>query len=308
MSDSSTTPPINIPSGLAWMVVSGMCFVCVSAIVRGLGSDMPAPQASFIRYLFGLILFLPLLYRVRAKIRFNGILGLHAIRGVIHSLAIMLWFFAMARIPITEVTAISYVAPLFTTIGAALFFSEKLHGRRIGALIIGFVGMLIILRPGFQVIEIGSWAQFMAAPLFAASFLFTKKLTQTEDTLIIVMWLSVFCTLGLVPGAIWFWRTPTMEELGWLFLVALLATAGHFTLTQAFRNAPITVLQPVQFLQLVWAALIDVALFHEGIDPYVIAGGAIIVFAASYIAHRERQASKRATASATPDTQLGQDT
>jgi len=275
------------------MVVSGLCFVTVSAIVRSLGSDMSAPQASFLRYMFGLMVFLPFLFRIRHRFRLDATMGLFAMRGFVHSVAIIGWFYAMARIPVSEVTALTFIQPLFTTLGAALFFSEKLRAHRMAALAVGFLGMLVIVRPGFQEISLGTLAQLAAGPLFAASFLFTKRLTQTEDSLVIVAMLSVFCTIGLIPGAILNWRTPTMDELFWLFLVAMLATAGHFMLTQAFRNAPISVVQPLNFLQLVWAALLDVTIFQQAIDPYVIAGGAIIIFSVSYITHREHRAARR---------------
>ena len=216
----------------------------------------------------------------------------------------MLWFYAMARIPIAEVTAIGYTAPLFVTIGAAFFLGERLQSRRIMAIIVGLIGTCIILRPGFQEIGLGQLAQCVAAPLFATSFILAKKLTDRDDPAFIVGMLSIGCTITLLPGALMQWRTPTFEELFWLSMTAVFATTGHYTLTRAFKAAPITVTQPVSFLQLVWAALVGVTMFGEPLDPFVILGGAVIVLAATYISHRELVAGRKDVTPPAPATKF----
>lgn len=276
------------------MIATGLLFVAVTGIVRHLGSDLPAVEAAFIRYAFGLVLMLPVLARLRGRLPRGQAMRLCLLRGVFHGGAVMLWFYAMARIPIAEVTAIGYTAPIFTTVGAALFLGERLQARRVGAVAAGFAGVLVIMRPGFQTIELGSLAQLCAAPLFAASFLIAKKLTDSASPSVIVALLSVFCTLTLVPGALLQWRAPGANELFWLFLTAVFATAGHYTLTRAFAAAPITVTQPVSFLQLVWATGLGVIAFGEPVDGWILFGGCIIVGAATYISHREALAARRA--------------
>ena len=290
----------DIGRGIAWMVLTTLLFVAVTGIVRYLGSSLPAVEAAFIRYAFGLALVMPVLVRLRPGLPDGRTMGLFVWRGLAHCVAVMLWFFAMARIPIAEVTAIGYTAPIFVTIGAAVFLGERLQARRIGAIVAGFVGALIILRPGFQDIALGSLAQLAAAPAFAVSFLLAKKLTARNDPAFIVFMLSAMCTLVLAPGAFYQWRTPALDELYWLALVAVFATAGHYTLTRAFQAAPITVTQPVGFIQLVWAALLGMVAFDEPLDPYVFAGGGLVVAAASYISHREARAARRARGPLTP--------
>ena len=269
------------------MVVTGILFVAVTGIVRHLGTDMSPVQAAFIRYAFGLALLIPVFLRMGRFMREPATLGLHAARGVIHGIGVMLWFFAMARIPIAEVTALGFTAPIFTTVGAALFLGERLHFYRIGAVLMGFGGALVVLQPGFQEINLGSIAQLTAAPLFAVSFLIGKRLTRVESSAAIVAYLSVFVTLVLLPPALIVWREPTLSELGWLLATAACATAGHYTLSQAFRAADITVTQPIQFLQLVWATLLGLAVFGEQPEIWTWLGGGIIVASATFIAHRE---------------------
>jgi len=281
------------------MLVTGFFFVGVTGIVRHLGTDMSPVQAAFIRYIFGLILLVPLLLRLGSAWLSTGApprarrLGIHALRGLVHGIGVMLWFYAMARIPIAEVTAIGFTGPIFATLGAALFLGERLRARRIGAVLVAFGGAMIILRPGFEEVSMGALAQLAAAPLFAVSILIAKKLTETETSPAIVAYLSVFVTIALLPGALMNWRTPTLEELGWLFLTAVFATLGHLTMTQAFRVAEITVTQPFMFLQLVWATLLGYYVFAEQPEVWVWIGGAVIVGSATYIAHRETS-SRRA--------------
>jgi drug/metabolite transporter (DMT)-like permease len=270
-----------------WMVVTGFFFVAVTGIVRHLGSDMNPMQAAFIRYAMGLALLTPVLLRLSIVHLMSARLGLHAIRGVVHGTGVMLWFYAMARIPIAEVTALGFTAPIFTTVGAALFLGERLYARRIGAVLVGFGGTLIILRPGVEAIDLGAIAMLVAAPLFACSFLIAKRLTATESSASIVAIMAIFVTLTLAPPAIAVWRTPTWEELGWLLATACCATTGHYTLTRAIGAADLAVTQPISFLQLVWATLLGLYVFGEVPDAWTWVGAAIIVGSATYIARRE---------------------
>jgi len=274
------------------MVAGGLLFVAVTVLVRHLGSDMPAVEAAFIRYLVGVGLLLPAIWRMRGRLLRNASLGLYVYRGAVHGVAVMLWFFAMARIPLAEVTAIGFSTPVFTALGAILIFREQVRARRVIAIAAGFIGTLIILRPGFHSIEAGSLAQLVAALFFAASFLLAKRMTQSESSGDILVMLSIFCTLALMPGAIYYWREPTLSEIGWLALVAVFATAGHYAITRAIAAAPLTVTQPLSFLQLIWAIVLGYWLFDEVPDTWVIVGGLVIVAAVSYLAHREARAAR----------------
>ncbi len=280
--------------GIGWMMLTGLLFVGVTGVVRHLGTDMAAVQAAFLRYMFGLLLIVPVLIRQRGVQVIPHRIGLYAARGVVHGLAVMLWFVAMARIPIAQVTALGYTAPIFTTIGAAVFLGESLRARRIGAVLVAFGGAMLIVRPGIEEVSLGAIAQLTAAPLFAASFILAKKLTETESSSTIVAYLSVFVTLVLLPPALMVWRSPTWEELAWLFLVAVFATLGHYTLTRAFQAAELAVTQPVSFLQLIWATLLGFYVFGEQPDVWTWFGGGIVVASATYIAYRQARARRHA--------------
>ena len=264
-----------------------MLFVGVTVAVRYLGTSMNPVQAAFIRYCFGIVLILPLLSRAGVMSLDRDRLGFHALRGLVHGGGVILWFLAMSRIPISEVTALGFTTPIFVTLGAAVFLSERLKPYRAAAVLIGFIGALLILRPGLRVIDIGALAQLGAAPLFACSYLMAKSATRREASSMIVVLLSVFCTLTLALPALLVWRTPTLEELLLLGLTALLATSGHYCMTRALEAAEVSAVQPFTFLQLVWATILGLILFDETPDVWIWIGGAVIVGSATWMAQQE---------------------
>lgn len=279
--------------GILWMLITGVLFVCVTALVKQLGPVIPAAEAAFLRYAIGLVFVLPALRpMLRARLTRRQ-WGLFTIRGAAHSVGVALWFYAMARIPIADVTAMNYMSPIYVTIGAALFLGEGLALRRILAVIAALVGAVIILRPGFREVGLGHLAMLLAAVVFGASYLLAKVLSDETSPAVVVGMMSVFVTIGLLPMALADWVTPSWPTLGMLTLVALAATAGHYTMTLAFAAAPVTVTQPVTFLQLVWACLLGYFVFDEGIDLWVVVGGGVILASVSFITWREAVLKRR---------------
>lgn len=275
------------------MLITGALFVCVTALVKQLGPVIPAAEAAFLRYAIGLVFVLPALRpMLRARLTRRQ-WGLFTLRGAAHSGAVALWFYAMARIPIADVTAMNYMSPIYVTIGAALFLGEGLALRRILAVIVALIGAIIILRPGFREVGPGHLAMLLAAVVFGASYLLAKVLSDETSPAVVVGMMSVFVTIGLLPMALADWVTPSWHTLGMLALVALAATAGHYTMTLAFAAAPVTVTQPVTFLQLVWACLLGYFVFDEGIDLWVVVGGGVILASVSFITWREAMLKRR---------------
>ncbi|WP_273521427.1 DMT family transporter [Rhodosalinus sediminis] len=289
-------------AGALWMLAAGLCFVAVTALVKYLGDRVPAPQSAFLRYLLGLVFLLPALrplLRARPTRRQHLLFG---VRGLFHAMGVMLWFYAMTRIPLAEVTAMNYLSPVYVTVGAALFLGERLALRRIGAVAVALAGAMVILRPGFRELDPGHLAMLGTAAIFGASYLLGKVVSDETDPALVVAMLSVWVTVGLVPFAAAVWIAPTLAELGVLLAVAFFATGGHYAMSLAFRAAPVTVTQPVTFLQLVWAVILGAAVFGEAIDPFVVTGGLIIIGAVSFITWREAMLKRRAITPAGPET------
>ncbi|MGI3210261.1 DMT family transporter [Roseovarius tibetensis] len=281
--------------GVFWMVVTGILFVAVTALVKVLGTRVPAPQAAFLRYAMGLVFVLPILGTMWSLRPDRGTWGLIAARGAFHTAGVALWFYAMARIPIADVTAMNYLSPIYVTLGAALFLGERLAARRVLAVVVALCGAVVILRPGFREVGPGHLAMLFTAVFFGGSYLLAKMISGRVSAGVVVSMLSLTVTVGLAPVAWAVWVTPTLWELGILACVACVATCGHYTMTLAFRAAPLAVTQPVTFLQLVWAVILGVTVFGEGVDLFVVLGGTIIVGAVSFISWREAVLKRRVT-------------
>lgn len=285
--------PARPVAGALWMLASGLAFVGVNAIVKHLGPGIPPAQSAFVRYLLGLVFLLPMLPALRAMRIGAATQGLFAMRGLLHSFGVICWFYAMAQIPLAEVTAMGYLTPIGVTIGAALVLGERFALRRALAIAAALAGAAVILRPGFRELSTGHLAQLGTSAFFAASYLMAKRMTDWAPPSVIVAMLSIWVTLGLAPFAAAVWVPLTAAQTGWLFGVAAFATAGHWCMTMAFQAAPVTATQPVTFLQLIWATLLGVLVFAEPLDPFVILGGAVIMAAVSFITWREAVLRRR---------------
>ena len=281
--------------GIFWMFVTGICFIMVTALVKTMGPRLPPGEAAFLRYAMGLVFLLPSLGALRAAHLTKRQWTLFSMRGFFHAGGVILWFYAMVRIPIAEVTAMGYLAPIYVTIGAAVFLGERLAARRIVAVLLGLAGAAIILRPGFREVSDGHLAMLMAAVVFAGSYLLAKIMADEVKPGVVVGLLSVFVTIGLAPFAFAEWVTPNARELAFLAGVAVFATAGHYTMTLAFAAAPMTVTQPVTFLQLIWATLLGALWFGEAVDIWVILGGIVILGSVTFITWREAMLKRHVT-------------
>lgn len=273
--------------GMAWMVGAGASFVCFNTVVKTVGPELPTAVGAFFRFAFGFILLIPLAGTIRRHWPARADLRLFTYRGLVHALAILCWFFAMARLPIAEVTAINYLNPIFVTIGAMLFLGETLALRRILAIACAFLGVLVVLRPGLRELEPAHLAMLLVTVCLGASYLIGKSMSDRFPSEVIVAWLTLAITPMLLPLAILHWQTPTLAQSGLLALTAVFANLGHYCMTRAFQSAPVAVTQPAIFLQLVGSVFVGLWVFGDPLDGYVILGGAIIVAAVSFIAWRE---------------------
>ncbi|NIY97540.1 DMT family transporter [Salipiger sp. HF18] len=286
--------------GVLWMVVTGLCFVAVTALVKMLGGRVPAAESAFLRYLLGLVLLLPAWRDLRGLQMTPRLWGLTAVRGAAQTVGVICWFFAMTRIPLAEVTAMNYLTPVYITILAVFVLGERLAIRRMMAIAAAFAGALLILRPGFRELDPGHFAMLATAALFSVSYLVAKIVSAELPAAVVVALLSVSVTLGLLPFALAVWVTPSLTDFGILVGVACFATGGHYAMTLAFAAAPVTVTQPVTFLQLIWAVLLGAVFFGEPADVWVMAGGAVIMGSVLFITWREAVLKRRIATAAPP--------
>lgn len=279
--------------GILWMLFAGLCFVGVNGTVRWLGQELPATEGAFIRFAFGVLFLLPVLVPALRRGFTARAWGLFALRGALHTLAVVMWFYAMSRITVAEVTAIGFLNPILVTVGAALLMGERLSWRRMVAIAVALAGAMIVLRPGLRTLDPGHTAQLFASVVFGASYLVAKRLSERQPASVVVAMMSLTVCIGLAPLAAMDWVPPTLLQCAVLCGTAIFATTGHYAMTRAFAVAPLTVTQPVVFLQLIWASMLGALVFGEPFDIWVLTGGAVMVGAISYITWREAKRRPR---------------
>ncbi len=277
---------------MLWAAASGLLFCVLNALMRKLALQLPPMQTQFLRYLFGVLVLLPLLLRAgAAAYRPKSPLGQLA-RGAVHTLGLVLWFLALPNIPLADTTAIGFTGPLFILLGAWWFLKEPMRWERWLATAVGFCGVLIVVGPKLSGTG-GGWHLLMlsSAPVFAASFLITKVLTRTETTGVIVFWQALSVTLLSLPLALWVWQWPNAVQWLGFVVCGVLGSSGHYCLTRSFSAADISSTQSVRFLDLVWSALLGWMLFADVPAQTTLLGGVVICAATLWVARREHRRS-----------------
>ena len=279
--------------GIAWLMLSLPCFQSLNVMLRHVAEDLPPVETMFFRNLFGFIILLPLFLRRPEALRTRQ-LGMNALRGLTHLGGMVAWVYALTLIPLATAAALVFATPVVIAVGAVLFFGERPGVRRWAAIGLGVVGVLIVMRPGVEAVSLGALVVLGAAVLQGSAKMMVKVIVRTDSTLSAVFHLNVQMALfGLVPTII-FWRTPTLVHLGWFVVMAAVGAVAHFSLTRAIEHADFTALQPFEFVQLGWAALLGFVFFAEVPANHVLLGGAVVVVATSWMVHHE---AKRGRAS-----------
>ncbi|MDA5093403.1 DMT family transporter [Aliiroseovarius sp. KMU-50] len=281
--------------GVAWMLAAGLMFVTMNAMVKHVGQTLPSAQAAFLRYVFGLFFVAPALVRVMGMRFDRKTWGLFLGRGAVHTVAVLCWFYAMTQITVAEVTSMNYLTPIYVMLGAAFFLGDTFSWRRAVAVGVAFLGVLVILRPGLRELGSGHLAMVFTAISLGGSYLIAKRLSSITSAAVVVAMMSLIVTVGLAPFAWMVWVPPNMTQLAWLVVIAGFATGGHYSMSRAFAEAPVSVTQPVAFTQIVWAVSMGYLLFDEPIDAWVIFGAMMIMSAVTYITWREALLKRRAT-------------
>ena len=289
--DAPLTSGVVIQRSLAWMVASCLCFSLVMVSIRLFLTDLPTEQSVFLRYMIGSILILPFLGLSGAKFWKWKHKGQMALRAALHGAGVYTWFFALLLVPLAEINALLNLGPIYATLGAVIFFGERLKFRRVIAIIISFGGALVIIKPGFSTINIGIIAILATAPLFSISDLIAKKLKQNHNDNQIIFSLSSGISAILLVPAIVVWQPMSPTHILGVACISGFATMGHVTLMRAFRG-PMWAAQSGKYVQLLFVVIFGVLLFDEVPTMSTIVGALIVLASVTYIAIRERQLAR----------------
>ena len=280
--------------GMAIMAFGALAAALMNACVRFVSDDLHPFEIAFFRCLIGLLVLAPVVARHHGRALKTRRLGLHALRGGLQAGAMMLFFTAIALTPLATIAALQFSAPLFATLLAIFVLREIIRIRRISALVVGFAGTLIIMRPGFAEIQLGGLLVLAASAAWGAAMIVTKALSRTDSSVTITVYATTIMTPLLLFAALPVWQTPTLHQLGWLVGVGALATLHNLCVAQAFKEADVTAVLQMDFTKLIWAAIIGYAAFAEVPNAWTWVGGIVIFSAATYIAYRERRVKEAA--------------
>ncbi len=281
--------------GIVLMMLSTLGFSGMHVMIRYLSGALDPIQIAFFRNFFGLIVFLPWFLRSGlAPLRTNQF-KLHALRAGLNVCAMLAFFSALGMTPVSRVTALGFTAPLFAAVLSVVVLGEVFRLRRWTATLCGFLGTLVILRPGFAEIDLGSLLVLFSALLWGCTLLVIKVLARTESSLTITSYMNILLTLLSLVPALLVWRTPEGAQWFWLLAIGVLGTLAQVAITQSLKEADTGVVMPFDFLKLIWVAIMGYLFFGETPGLFVWLGGAIVFASATYIAIREsRLARERA--------------
>ena len=285
---NSQTP---VTRGIVLMCLSTVSFSIMHGLVRFVAEVMPPFQIAFFRNIFGLAFLFPLLIRSGFVILRTERIELHALRGLINVVAMLMFFTALSISPIAKVTALGFTAPIFMAILAVIVLGERFRIYRWSAIFLGFVGMLIILRPGLVVIDTGALLVIGSAVLWAVAMLIIKIQSRTESSLTIVAYMGIFLGVFSIAPALWVWQPFELQTLGLMILIGLFGSIAQMAISESLKETDPTALMPFDFLKLIWTAMIGAWFFSEVPDIFTWIGATVIFSSGFFIAMRERRTS-----------------
>lgn len=276
---------------MLWMAATGVLFTLLNATMKKLAHELDPWLVGFLRYLLGAAVILAPALRLGVRALWPKAPRLQLLRGAFHAGGMMLWFAALPLVTLAELTAIGFSGPLFICLGAVLFLHERMTGARWAAVLVGFAGVLLVVDPfgagGFAGVSTGMLLMLASAPVFAGSFLVAKVLTRHERSDLVVLWQHLLVSALLAPFALAEWTGPSAAQWALLVVCGFLGAGGHYCIVRAFRVADISAVQSVKFLELVWAALLGLAMFGTVPESATVLGGVVILASTLWLARLE---------------------
>jgi drug/metabolite transporter (DMT)-like permease len=279
--------------GMFWMTMQSLSFAALAATVRALGQhDIQPPEMAFFRSIFGIAVVLPWAIRAGRAAWFPAQWKPLLLRNGLLFCGMNVWFAGLIALPISDAIAIQFTLPLFVVLGAGTILGENVGWRRWMAVVAGFIGALVIVRPGVIPLNAAAMLVLFSAVLYAGVHLMTKHLSANVPGPCIVLHMNLlFLPLGLVFSIPW-WVTPGWETLGWLCALGVLSSLSHLFLIRAYAAADASFVEPFDFLRLPFSAVFGWLLFSELSDFWTWAGAALIFVAVSYNARYEARRAK----------------
>ncbi len=246
----------------------------------------------FLRFFFGFLIITPYILRTKFEVFSTKNLKIHIFRSALNLPAMLLGFAALAMLPLEKMTAIHFIVPIIVTILAVIFLKEKIYLYRSIALVMGFLGMLIILRPGIIDISIGIYMALISSLIWSVVIILTKKVSKDDSAITILSHQYVYMSLFSFPLVIYFWDQPSLKTIIFILCAAISGTILHIALNHAYKLVDVTMTQPYSFLGLVVSSIIGYFVFSDKPDFYTWLGASVIFCGVLLISYRELQLNK----------------
>ncbi len=278
-------------AAIGYILISTTCFSAMNAAIRLIAPELHATLIVTLRNFVTLLLVLPWALRNNAALIRTTRIGAHAWRGCIGAVGMITWTYCITIMPLAHATALSFTGPLFSTLFAILFLGERGDAARWIALLIGFCGALIIIRPGMDGFDSNALIVIFATASWAVTGMFVKSLSATEPAMRMVFYMNLFMLLVALPFGAMHWQMPSLNAWLVLVFIALCSIAMHFSMARAYALAPVVTLMPFDFTRLISASLFAYFLFGETSDWVTWVGAAVIVASAAVMARRDVKGS-----------------
>ncbi|MHB1216628.1 MAG: DMT family transporter [Alphaproteobacteria bacterium] len=281
--------------GVLWMAGAAVCWALNTILIRPISLELPPIELLFLRCLFAALLFIPFIGKVGLKGMKMGRPRLYFMRASVMFVSMLMWIYAVKLLPIAEAVSLGFTAPLFATVLAATILHEKVGIRRWTAVFFGFVGALVIIRPGVAVFDPAALYVLINAATWASAIILSRMMSRTESPTVIVGYMFIMLTPATLIPTLFVWQTPSWTALVLVFTLASTGTLGHIAVSRALTVAETSVVVPLEYLQLPLAAFASYLLFGEIPDEWTPVGAAIIIASVLYIAHREAVRARAAS-------------
>jgi len=272
---------------VALAIAGTLTAALMSACVKFLSNDLNTFTTCFYRCLLGLILILPFVAKNKFQALKSNNIKLQFSRSMVNVISMICWFSALGMMQLEKATALGFTTPLFTTILAVFFLGEIIRIHRTAALALGFVGILVIIRPGYIPFEYGTLLMLIASLSFSFVLIFVKQLSNIDSNLTIIFYHLLFMTPVFFIVSLFFWEPITVNQLLIFIIMGIAGLLSHWCMTQSLKMSDTTFVMPLQFTKLIWVSLIGLFIFSEIPDLWTWIGGIIIFISVVYITYRE---------------------
>ena len=283
----------SVLNGIGLMIIATILFSVMHATIKHMSSSMHPFEIAFFRNLFGLIVIAPWFIKYGLEPLKTKKIKLHMARSFFNVIAMLSFFYSLSVTPLAEVASLAFTAPLFASILAVFFLKEIIGIKRIIAIILGFIGAIIVIDPVYSAINNGHIFTLLSASVWSVSLIIIKILGRTESSVTITSYMVIIMIPLSGIAALFYWQTPTINDLLFLMIIGISGTAAQMLLAQALRQGDTSIIMPFDFLKLVWAVGIGYLFFFEIPSLNTWLGSIIIFLSTLYIAYREKVLSDK---------------